>query len=964
MTYKKTLKDRLYYYFAVKNWGVRREYEPYVNSNLDEHRKHRFKHWWILFKLNFHYRILRSKKYLLAQNVPPTVVKNSSAKPNESKKVKTETKLIPNYSNDIYRLPELLTDSEKQKRFEIVIMAYRPKNARGGGGAVCATLEKILGNTYKGVRLKYFYSDNMIYPINLENILKDFQWSIGINFKAAYFVQSRLNLWSTCDYEHDVFFVCHDLGSAYGAYLCGKKYVLIYHQQGAIVNEIVGAGFSVSDKERDIINKMEEIVMSNAQTVYFPSNGAKKEYLSTCAYDYSNINFGYPLYNTVPEKPHNLNLAKAVKDFGINEINRQECQLFLTVGDYNNNKGIDRVPIFLNRYVELTGTKVMWIAAGDKQSSGIFEALCEERENWKFESVIIGKRIAHEDILSLMELCDFYIMLHRKSIFDLATLEAMRAGLIPIMTDVGGNPEFNCDNNAILVDIEHIDDAVEALNEIKLEEMKERNRQVFDKYFSPSVFYSTYTKMLDDEMKKQKITNRVSSIINHENLSQFKNRFLGETVVICGGGTSLQNYTPLLNAKHIALNKTLFYDNVKFDMLFIQDEPPSDALHPIEDYIQYSCEKFYGIITNPQFTKMGLPEDKIIRDKNPTYRYELSPMHFDRTIDNYEFDLDSYCMADACSVLFSALQFAVYAGFKKIYLIGIDFSDVNFDGLNNTSIYARDVVKNLLNFKSNLRLYDETVDLNVIKTDNQLILNGLGFYCDIITVTGVCSEEYRHLLDLQKKSCLDNFRFDYQYFTNDEWAKFGSDSEKDDFWGYQSGLTIRIQATIERIKKYWGGILLLTDADVVYLKGTEKSIRQQLKDNDMLFIHERADSSNPYERAQMNINIGFVAMQCNENSLKFWETVKKRVEEKSGWDQEEVNLLLLENSKFITWDFFSYEYQNGGDINSKNIHSQYICTSCGTIAKRNKLSKEEYLTRMMRYAKGKDKIWFDGSRIG
>lgn len=55
----KKIKDWLYYYFAEKNWGVRREYGPYVDAHQEEHKKHRWKHWWLLVRLNWHYRVLR-----------------------------------------------------------------------------------------------------------------------------------------------------------------------------------------------------------------------------------------------------------------------------------------------------------------------------------------------------------------------------------------------------------------------------------------------------------------------------------------------------------------------------------------------------------------------------------------------------------------------------------------------------------------------------------------------------------------------------------------------------------------------------------------------------------------------------------------------------------------------------------------------------------------------------------------
>lgn len=61
----KKIKDWLYYYFAEKNWGVRREYGPYVDAHQEEHKKHRWKHWWLLVRLNWHYRVLRREEKLI-----------------------------------------------------------------------------------------------------------------------------------------------------------------------------------------------------------------------------------------------------------------------------------------------------------------------------------------------------------------------------------------------------------------------------------------------------------------------------------------------------------------------------------------------------------------------------------------------------------------------------------------------------------------------------------------------------------------------------------------------------------------------------------------------------------------------------------------------------------------------------------------------------------------------------------
>lgn len=79
----KRVKDKLYYYFAEKNWGVHREYGPYVDAHQEEHSKRRWKHWWMLVRLNWHYRIRRKTNYLYLnpKESPPKIaqaVKNKN----------------------------------------------------------------------------------------------------------------------------------------------------------------------------------------------------------------------------------------------------------------------------------------------------------------------------------------------------------------------------------------------------------------------------------------------------------------------------------------------------------------------------------------------------------------------------------------------------------------------------------------------------------------------------------------------------------------------------------------------------------------------------------------------------------------------------------------------------------------------------------------------------------------------
>ena len=84
---------------------------------------------------------------------------------------------------------------------------------------------------------------------------------------------------------------------------------------------------------------------------------------------------------------------------------------------------------------------------------------------------------------------------------------------------------------------------------------------------------------------------------------------------------------------------------------------------------------------------------------------------------------------------------------------------------------------------------------------------------------------------------------------------------------------------------------------------------------------------------------------------------------KKSWDQEEANIMLIENPDMIKWSLLPECFLNGSQITRTNVRDQYICTSCGAVAKRMNMVKDEYLNQMMLIATGKRSTWFDGSAV-
>lgn len=614
---------------------------------------------------------------------------------------------IVNNNRDSYKLPDLLLENEHNtKKLEIISCAFRKhepnKGLTGGPNGVLATEQEIFGDIYHGIRMRYlFHSKNVEYPKHLEKALKGYTFMLKINFYAAYYLEYCINSWSRLSKDTDFFFICHDVGFAYGAYLRNCKYALIYHTQGSLVNERESFGEQLSEKDKILFNKLEKIVFENAEMVYFPSMGAKESFIKTTKIDLDNVNFATePLYNTITDAPELLNEKELLSPLALKTFDRNNTDVFLSVGDFSENKGLERIPLVLNEYVKRTGKKVYWIAIGSKHKAGIYEKLLEEKSNWLFESSLYGERVNHDTLLALMKYTDYYIMLQRHSIFDLSTLEAMRAGKAMILSNVGGNLEVNREDNIILVDLDNLTSAIDRMEQTDKRQLGEKNKYVFEKYFSKKQFFNSYSSMINYHAEQMGVSFSQISEKNKINMKKWKKYYNDKTVVICGSGSSLENYKEEKNAIHIALNKALFFNRIKFDILFMQDYPKNQE-YTLKDYDQYPCIKFYGNINNIITRNMGFwTYGDTVNGEVTTY--ELAPLWFDYRVDNLDFKLDENYFVDAQSVLFSAIQFAIFAGAKKIILYGIEFSEENYGNTKNPNNYANSVEDNLIYFKKKI----------------------------------------------------------------------------------------------------------------------------------------------------------------------------------------------------------------------------------------------------------------------
>lgn len=174
---------------------------------------------------------------------------------------------------------------------------------------------------------------------------------------------------------------------------------------------------------------------------------------------------------------------------------------------------------------------------------------------------------------------------------------------------------------------------------------------------------------------------------------QFRNIHEGEDVVVVGCGPTLYDYTPIVNAKHISLNRAFRYEKIKFDYAFIWDVlgmiKANDGC--VEDFLNYDTIKFIGMYLDDKVPYSAYITNK----KGALYRcyssarycipFTSCPQGIDLPLDtNLHLDISLYPLADFASISFAALHFASWTHPKRIYLVGLDTAvNGSFDGRQN-----------------------------------------------------------------------------------------------------------------------------------------------------------------------------------------------------------------------------------------------------------------------------------------
>ncbi len=369
---------------------------------------------------------------------------------------------------------------------DVVCLTYRPdKGATGGPGGVLHLTKMLLGPRVDDLKVVYHFKDSA-QPFGIPGPIKKAINRLG--FWPDMMEAARFGFQMGWQYRHSSF-ITHDAGTACGLALARRRYALVYHQQGALASEKLGQGKKLNAREIQALNLVEAYAFKQAHTVHFPSNGAYRSFLdSSETLRNGDFNYGGPLYNTVPP----------VIETEISESPPWMAQLpsgqplFLSVGAFTWEKGVDQVASFMHTLGAKLNSPVTWVLVGNGPFWDKIEQRCRSLPE-NITPIMVPGPVPHALIGKLMQRADLFFMGHRRSIFDFTTLEAMQAGCGLVLSPVGGNLEFDLRKNVIWLYPEDPERSAQKILQTDWHLLGQRNQRLFFDRFSPKVFKETYS---------------------------------------------------------------------------------------------------------------------------------------------------------------------------------------------------------------------------------------------------------------------------------------------------------------------------------------------------------------------------------------------------------------------------------------------------------------------------------------
>lgn len=177
---------------------------------------------------------------------------------------------------------------------------------------------------------------------------------------------------------------------------------------------------------------------------------------------------------------------------------------------------------------------------------------------------------------------------------------------------------------------------------------------------------------------------RCAQIVHPQVFPKYRNCHAGKEMVFLAAGPTLDYYDLRQDALYLGVNKVFYSQKVDLDYLFVEDSIPA-AQDDMDAYEGRSCKKFYGVHYSVS------PIAQCHADRAHAERFYFIDGNM-TSLWPYPPDISCLPLSAYSSVVHPALQFALWTGVKRIYLVGCDTSQGGY----STQLGYRDASKNTL----------------------------------------------------------------------------------------------------------------------------------------------------------------------------------------------------------------------------------------------------------------------------
>lgn len=183
---------------------------------------------------------------------------------------------------------------------------------------------------------------------------------------------------------------------------------------------------------------------------------------------------------------------------------------------------------------------------------------------------------------------------------------------------------------------------------------------------------SKIKRKIREKIKEIEYISAINAMVTQTNGDAFrdiKGINTGKEVVLCGAGPSLNKYQMMEGVMHVALNRALLCEEIKFDWFIADDWDGINFF--INELISYDCIKFLG--RGAIDAVRTIPES--VYYKCNARKYYTDNYIFPNGYDSkFVCDIDKMAIGNQPNIALSAMQIVLFTHPTRIYLVGCDAS--------------------------------------------------------------------------------------------------------------------------------------------------------------------------------------------------------------------------------------------------------------------------------------------------